>query len=223
MFSGLVSKIPKSGAWLVYAKKVMGTLLFGAALYFLRTVLPYQVFRPLVLVCLLVASLYFAFLERTPVTTKNFRAVRLGLALIFFATALWWSNPGKGEVSAERISWAPYSEAALAQASAAGQPVVLYFHAEWCVACKELDRVSLSDSRVVEASREFMMLQADMTRVDSPEAVSTAFQYSVWGFPTLVFFGGDGREMRELRIVEFVPPEELLDRFRKLKRGSREK
>ncbi|RJP73800.1 MAG: DUF255 domain-containing protein [Candidatus Abyssobacteria bacterium SURF_17] len=220
MFSGLVSKIPRSGAWLVYAKKVMGTLLFGAALYFLRTVLPYQVFRPLVLLCLLAASLYFAFFERTPVTTKKFRIVRLSLGLVFFAVALWWSNPGKGETSGESISWAPYSDAALAQAAAVGQPAVVYFHAEWCGACKELDRLSFSDPRVVRASRDFIMLQADMTRTNSPEATSLAYSYGIWGFPTIVFLGPDGREIGDLRIVQFVPPEELLDRFRLLKRAS---
>jgi thiol:disulfide interchange protein DsbD len=45
-FSGMVNRIPKSGVWMVYAKKLMGSLLFAAALYFLNTIIPFRYFSP---------------------------------------------------------------------------------------------------------------------------------------------------------------------------------
>jgi len=216
VFSGLLHKLPKSGAWLVYSKKVMGTLLFGAALYFLHTVIPGSIFGPLVFVCLAAAGLYFAFFERTPVSTGAFRAVRLSLGIAFVALALWWSVPDSGATSGGRIDWRPYSEEALEQARTDGRPVVIDFFADWCVACKELDRVSFSDMRVAGASRGFVMLRADMTETNTLKASALTYRYKIFGFPTIVFLGPDGQEREELRIMQFVPADVVLDRFGKL-------
>lgn len=216
-FSSLLTRIPKSGAWMVYAKKIMGTLLFAAALYFLRTPLPQAVFRPLVLLSLVAAGLYFGFLEKTPVATKKFRAVRLALGAFFLGAALWWSVPGTA-ASSEGIDWQPYSESALDDATGSGRPVLIYFFAEWCVGCQQLDRVTFNDPRVVQASAEFVALKADLTRAKTAEAFELKLRYGIWGFPTIVFLEPDGRERQELRVVQFLPPDELLERFDKFKR-----
>jgi uncharacterized protein YyaL (SSP411 family)/cytochrome c biogenesis protein CcdA len=218
-FSGLMDKLPRSGGWLVYSKKVMGTLMFGAAAYFLHTVVPDILFGPLVLVGLAAAGLYFGFFEKTPVTTKTFRAVRLFLGISFFMLAVWWSVPESAATSKERINWQAYSEEALEEAREIGQPVVIDFFADWCVACVELDRVSFSDPQVVEAASDIVMLRANLTNSNTPEASGLAFRYRIIGFPTLVFLDSDGRERTDLRIVQFVPPKVVLDRLNRLKSG----
>jgi uncharacterized protein YyaL (SSP411 family)/cytochrome c biogenesis protein CcdA len=221
-FSGLIHKLPKSGGWLVYSRKVMGTLMFGAAFYFLRTVVPDILFGPLVLVGLAAAGLYFGFLEKTPVTTKTFRAVRLFLGISFFMVAIWWSAPVSTATTDEHIEWQPYSEQAIEQARENGKPVVIDFYADWCVACVELDRVSFADPHVIEASRDIMMLRADLTQSNTPEASSLAFRYRIFGFPTLVFLDSDGRERADLRIMQFVPAGVVLDRLNRLKESPAE-
>ncbi|MBI5115613.1 thioredoxin family protein [Candidatus Poribacteria bacterium] len=219
-FSSLISKVPKSGAWLVYTKKVMGTLLFAAALYFMHTLVPERAFRPLVLLCLVTAALYFGFLEKTPTSTRRFRIARLSLGALYLGLAAWWWLPPDVESSTARIEWKPYSESALQAAQAGGRPTVIYFHADWCIVCKELERLSLPDRRVVDASRDFVMLKADLTRTDSPEALALAIRYSIWGFPTLVFIGPDGIERQHLRIEQFEPPAVILEKLIKLKGSS---
>jgi thiol:disulfide interchange protein DsbD len=216
-FSGLIQKLPKSGGWLVYSKKVMGTLMFGAAAYFLHTVVPDILFGPLVLIGLAAAGLYFGFFEKTPVTTKTFRAVRLFLGISFFVLAIRWSMPESAATSSDRIDWQTYSEEALEQARESGKPVVIDFFADWCVACVMLDRVSFSDPQVIDAAEGVVMLRADMTNANTPEASALAFRYKIFGFPTLVFLDSSGRERTDLRIVEFVPPIVVLDRLNRLK------
>ena len=215
-FSGMVHKIPRSGGWLVYAKKVMGSLLFAATLYFLHTIIPGSIFNSIVLVSLVAAALYFGFFEKTPVKTIMFRTIRLALGAILLGVSLWWGMPAGEIAQGSRISWQPYSEAALDQAKESGRPVVIDFFADWCIPCKELDRFSFSDQQVIQLSKDFVMLKADVTRGSSPEVKSLLKQYSIRGVPTIVFIGPDGREQEDLRIVQFEPANEVLSRFKKL-------
>ena len=215
-FSGMVHKVPRSGEWLVFAKKVMGSLLFVAALYFLHTVIPPRVFRSIVLLSLVAAGLYFGFFEKTPVRSLVFRVVRLFLAAVFLGVAFWWGMPAAETSSGPHIDWQPYSEAALEQAGEAGQPAIIDFYADWCIPCKELDKNSFSDSRVIELSRGMVMMKADVTRGDSPVTRRLIERYGIRGVPTIVFIGPDGREREDLRVVQFEPPDEIEDRMEKL-------
>ncbi len=215
-FSGMVHKIPKSGEWLVYAKKVMGSLLFAAALYFLSTIIPGSIFNSIVLVSLVAAGLYFGFFEKTPVRTIAFRAVRIALGAVFLGVSLWWGMPSGEIAPGSGISWQPYSETALDQAKESGRPVVIDFFADWCIPCKELHKFSFSDQRVIQLSKDFTMLKADVTRGSSPEVKALLKQYSIRGVPTIVFIGSDGREREDLRIVQFENAGEVLSRFQKL-------
>jgi len=97
-FSGMVSRIPKSGAWMVYAKKLMGSLLFAAALYFLNTIIPFRYFSPLVLISLVAAGLYFGFFENSPAKSLVFKGIRLAVAALFLGAAFWWGMP-EGDMS----------------------------------------------------------------------------------------------------------------------------
>lgn len=215
-FSGMVHKIPKSGEWLVYAKKVMGSLLFAAALYFLSTIIPGSIFNSIVLVSLVAAGLYFGFFEKTPVKTIAFRAVRIALGAIFLGVSLWWGMPAGEIAPGSGINWQPYSETGLDLAKGSGSPVVIDFFADWCIPCKELDRFSFSDQSVIQLSKDIVMLKADVTRGSSPEVKSLLKQYSIRGVPTIVFIGSDGREREDLRIVQFENASEVLSRFQKL-------
>ena len=215
-FSGMVHKIPRSGEWLVYAKKVMGSLLFIAALYFLSTIIPGSIFNSIVLVSLVAAGLYFGFFEKTPVRTIAFRAVRTALGAVFLGVSLWWGVPSGEIVPGSGINWQPYSETALDLAKESGSPVVIDFFADWCIPCKELHKFSFSDQRVIQLSKDIVMLKADVTRGSSPEVKSLLKQYSIRGVPTIVFIGSDGREQQDLRIVQFENAGEVLSRFQKL-------
>ncbi len=219
-FSGLISKVPKSGAWMVYAKKLMGALLFAAAFYFLSTVLPKGLFHSLVAVALTAAGLYFGFFEPTPVKTWRFRVVRYIFAIVFIAAAIWWGIPSGTAVAESGIAWKPYSGDAVIQAAADKKPTIVDFYADWCIPCKELDKLSFSDPRVVAVSKNFVMLKADLTKGNSPEAKELIARYGIKGVPTVVFIASDGQEIRDLRINQFEKADPVLARFNALASSS---
>ena len=62
--------------------------------------------------------------------TWSKRWMRAGLAAVLAGWALL----------AQALEVKPYSEQALAAAQAAGQPVAVHFHAEWCGTCKQQEK-----------------------------------------------------------------------------------
>jgi len=220
-FSGLVSKVPKSGGWMVYAKKIMGALLFAATLYFLNPILPKPLHKTLVVIALTAAGLYFGFFEKTPAKTWRFKVVRYLFAIFFIGGAIWYNTPA--EVVSESfagIEWQKYSETAIAQAKIDRRPIVIDFYADWCIPCKELDKFSFSDPRVIEAGKGMVTLKADLTKGNAPEVKEMIADYSIKGVPTVIFVNSEGVELKELRINQFEKADVVLERFNSLLKAS---
>src|SRR5262249_57033264 len=59
-------------------------------------------------------------------------------------------------------------EAALARAAAEHRPVMIDFFAEWCAACKELDRETYVGPSVVAEAQRFVRIKVDGTNTPDP-------------------------------------------------------
>ncbi len=70
--------------------------------------------------------------------------------------------------------------------------------------------MTFRDSEVVELSREFVTIKVDLTRGGVELHDRLVAEYDVRGVPTVIFLTPEGEEMRELRVVDFMPPGEFL-------------
>ena len=228
MFSGSLSKLPRSGAWMVWVRKIFGFILLAMAVYFLKTLFPTALLYHLALAMILfVAGLYLAWLEPTQTPGKAFRAVRTVVGIVFFGAALLIASSGiqahldeaagagSGGPSANAIAWEAYSEAKLADALSAGRPVFIDSFADWCIPCKEMDKRTFSRPEVIELSREFAMLKADLTSRKDPGVGEFYEKYRIKGVPTLIFIKPDGTEMAELRGAGFEPKDVFLAKMKR--------
>lgn len=103
-------------------------------------------------------------------------------------------------------------EAQLADARAAGEPVVIDFYADWCISCKVIEREVFGDPEVAAAMDGVRRLRPDVTaNTDSDQALQDKF--NVVGPPTLIFIDADGEEQRHQRIVGEIGADEYLDRL----------
>lgn len=97
------------------------------------------------------------------------------------------------EVRFERVRSIAELDARLAQAAAAGQPVLLDFYADWCVSCKEMERFTFSDPKVRARLAGVVMLQADVT-ANNADDKALLKRFGLFGPPGIILFGADGRE-----------------------------
>jgi thiol:disulfide interchange protein DsbD len=223
IFSGSLNKLPRSGAWMVWVRKIFGFILIGMALYFVQSLIPNTLYYHLALaLTMLVGGIYMAWLEPTKTAGRAFPYVRTAVGIIFLAIALVVTamgiqayldealteklqglTSGAGGITLNQIAWSPYSEEKVAAALRDGKPVFIDSFADWCIPCKELDKFTFSQPEVIAASREFVCLKADLT--DNKDEVVKAFyrKYGVKGVPTLIFLKPDGAEIADLRTTGF--------------------
>jgi thiol:disulfide interchange protein DsbD len=64
------------------------------------------------------------------------------------------------------------------------------------------------------------MIKVDVTQSGNPIDESLLKQYGVKGVPTVVFLDADGIERKDLRLVDFLPPESFLGVMAELKQDS---
>lgn len=208
-FSSLLSRLPKSGAWMVWVKYVFAIVMMGAAAFYLALALvpSYAVYT--VPITLVAGGIYLGFLERSGVESSAFRRIKWALG----AAAVLAGVLGFTHLQKPAMEWEPYSESVLEQARAERRITFIDFTAEWCIPCLELDQVTFKDERVIEATSDFTRVRVDLTRYDSPESEALRRKFDVAGVPTLLFLGTDGREIEGSRVVGFIGPDELLRRI----------
>lgn len=210
-FSGALSALPRSGAWMIYAKKVMGIAMLAVALYFLQPFLTDRQVGMAALVFALGSGLYLGWLERSRMASRWFPAVRVAVAVAIVAVGAWLSLPLLAERAEAR--WQDYSATALQTAREAGRPTIIDFYAEWCLPCKELDRNTFSDGEVIRSLERFELFKADLTSFESEPVRQLRDEYEVIGVPTIVFIDSSGTELTDLRLHGFEPPRGFLDRL----------
>ncbi len=215
VFSGALSSLPRSGVWLIYAKKVMGLALLAVAIYFLQPLLTDRILGMIVLGFAVASGIYLLVLARAPGQVAGFAPLRLAIALLALGVGLWAGLPLMRARAESR--WSPYSSMALQEARDEGRPVIIDFSADWCLPCKELERSTFSDARVRTEMGRFALLQADLTSFESEPVRELRDRFAVVGVPTIVFMDPRGEERADLRLHGFEDPGRFLARLQQVR------
>jgi thiol:disulfide interchange protein DsbD len=210
IFSGSIHRLPRSGDWMVWVRKVFGFILLAMAVFFLKTLSPHPLAYPLALALILVtAGVYLAWIAPVAGTGRGFAWLRNIVGIGFFAAALFMIVTGSMS-DVEAVRWSPFSEKMLERALQEGKPVLIDFYADWCAPCKELDRHTFTAPEVIEFSRRFITLKVDLTATGDPEVEAFRKKYRILGVPTLIFMKPDRNEIENIRVMKFEPPEVFL-------------
>ena len=215
-FSGLLTKIPQSGMWMIWVRKLFGVLLIGVALYFFlpqaKHIYDQQGFFFGLLA--IFGGLLLGFLDHAPGYTKNFKIGRgiFGVLMILFGIFL--VNKAIQAKSSE-LNWVHYQNETIAELQQEGKPIFIDFYADWCAPCKEMDRTTFKDERVIEIAKQIKMVKVDCTAPDGNIKMFME-KYKVTGMPTLVFIGKNGEEVFEMREIGYLGADGFLEKVNRL-------
>jgi len=125
--------------------------------------------------------------------------------------------PARG-ASVHELSFRPIKsladlERAVAEARAQDRAVMIDFTADWCTSCKEMERYTFSDPRVQQALGGAELLRANVTANDA-EDQALLKHFGIIGPPTIAFYGRDGTERPQYRVVGYMKAEPFAEHAR---------
>ncbi len=231
--------MPRAGAWMDTVKAVFGVLFLGLAIWMLeRFLAPFWILL-MVGALLIACGVYLGGLERLADDASGWKRLwkSLGVVLLLLGAMELIGAFGGGrdalqplrgvfgggeQAQAEalpfqRVKSIAEVEAAIAAANANGKPLLFDFYADWCVACKEMEKYTFTAPAVHTALADFVLVKADVTANDDIDQALMQ-RYGIIGPPATLFFGLDGSEQRDLRLIGFEAVDEFVARTQRVAR-----
>jgi len=235
------SLLPRAGAWMNHVKKIFGLLLVAVAIWMVNPVLPVTASMALWGAFAILCAAFLRVGEAVPQGAAAGAYATRALGVLMLLGGLFElvgaASAGRdvlqplahlrGAENGATIAAAGTSEAHNAEPrftrvrtvadldqalASAKKPVMLDFYADWCVSCKEMERLTFTDTRVQAAMQEMHLLQADVT-ANSEEDRALMKRFSLFGPPGIVMFDAGGNEVPQARIIGYQPPEKFLRRL----------
>jgi thiol:disulfide interchange protein DsbD len=215
--------LPRAGAWMDMVKKLIGAMMLGVAAWMLERIVPARVAMILWAIPLIIAAVVLwqatARTRRTILITRAIGVVSAlyGLTIVAGA-ALGGTDPlsplarathgSEQELAFRTIKSVDDLQREVSAAKANSQPVLLDFYADWCVSCKEMEKYTFSDAKVQASLKKALLLRADVTKNDEQDQALLK-HFGIFGPPTIAFYGANGEERRNYRVVGYMKAPEF--------------
>ena len=217
--------LPRAGAWMDGVKKAFGVALLATAWSLLAPVLPPAFYLGGWAVLCIVTAIWLRAIDPLPVHAPAGLRVLKGVAVVLLlvgcvqlvgafsgASDPW--RPLAGLRATEAAPKLPFERVRTlaeleARISAAGRPVLVDYYADWCVACKDMERSTFADDRVRQRLAGWTLLQVDVT-ANSDDDKALLARFGLFGPPGIVFFDARGVEVPNVRVVGFQSADAFL-------------
>jgi len=215
--------LPRAGAWMDNVKAVFGVMLIGIAIWMLERIIPAEIAMLSWAILFIVSAIYLGAFESTQ-TKSGWLKLLKGFALVLFLYGLmiliglmggskdmfqplktFQGGLGSAQAQSEHLSFKTIKSIEELEAELAkGQPVMLDFYADWCISCKEMEKLTFTQPQVHQALAGVTLLQADVTKNDDIDKALMK-KFGLIGPPAILFFSPSGIEQKAQRVVGFKP------------------
>jgi thiol:disulfide interchange protein DsbD len=218
------SLLPRAGTWMESVKRFFGVLMLAMALWMVAPVLP-GLAQMLLWALLLIG--YGCWLLKG---RKQWAAMALGVvSVVLGATQLVGAASGgrdplaplahlAGGAPAQKLAFTRIKtvdqlDAALAQTG--GKTAMLDFYADWCVSCKEMEKLTFVDPAVRARLANTLLLQVDVTANDAADRAMLK-RFGLFGPPGIILFDRGGKEIPDSRVIGYQDKNKFLASLSKL-------
>jgi thiol:disulfide interchange protein DsbD len=209
--------LPRAGPWMDLVKKLFGVMMLAVAAWMLARIVPERVALSLWAVpALILAWLLWSQTRGHSAATWGLRAAGAiaGLygVVLTAGSALGGTDPlAPIPAFATRAHELPFRsiksvadlDREIAQAKVQGHGVMVDFSADWCTSCREMERYTFTDAAVQAALSTTVLLRANVTQNDADDQALLQ-RFGIFGPPTIAFYGADGQERTQYRVVGYM-------------------
>ncbi|TPV47861.1 protein-disulfide reductase DsbD [Pantoea deleyi] len=213
--------LPKSGPWMQTVKEGFGFVILALPVFLLERVIG-DVWGLRLWSLLGVAFFGWAFSVSLHARSSGWRVVQIVMlaAALISARPLqdWAFGTSAAQQAVAALPFQPVQtpqqlDSALQKAG--GRLTMVDLYADWCVACKEFEKYTFSDSAVRDSLRQVQLLQANVT-ANSARDNALLQHLQVLGLPTILFFDAQGREIPGSRLTGFLNAADFRAHLQKL-------
>ncbi|EGQ7931600.1 protein-disulfide reductase DsbD [Vibrio vulnificus] len=217
--------LPKAGGWMDRVKTLFGFVLLAAPIFLLERILP-EMWSTALWSALGIAAFGWLYHVKNSLEFGGWKQSAVGIIAVLglFASAqpalnYWFADSTQqaqtSEVSFIKIRNVEELQQQLALAKQAKKPVMLDFYADWCVACKEFEKYTFHDPAVAAQLKQFVLLQADVTR-NQAQDIELLQAQQVLGLPTIDFWDAQGNPVSNARLTGFMQATPFLEHIQRI-------
>ncbi|EHT4942628.1 Thiol:disulfide interchange protein DsbD precursor [Vibrio vulnificus] len=217
--------LPKAGGWMDRVKTLFGFVLLAAPIFLLERILP-EMWSTALWSALGIAAFGWLYHVKNSLEFGGWKQSAVGIIAVLglFASAqpalnYWFADSTQqaqtSEVSFIKIRNVEELQQQLALAKQAKKPVMLDFYADWCVACKEFEKYTFHDPAVAAQLKQFVLLQADVTR-NQAQDIELLQAQQVLGLPTIDFWDAQGNPASNARLTGFIQAAPFLEHIQRI-------
>ena len=210
--------LPRAGAWMEMVKTFFGVLMLGLAVWIVAPVVPGWVAMLGWGALGIVYGTYLLRVKRMGWLAKTFGLL---FALFGLVQLTGMATGGKdplvplahlragGVQHTEFKHIRSLAELDQAVAESGGRIVMLDFYADWCVSCKEMEKITFTDERVKAQFAKMLLLQADVT-ANNADDKALLKRFGLFGPPGIIFFDKQGHEIPGGRVIGYQDADKFM-------------
>ncbi len=216
--------VKRIGKYLPIVNTIFGFLFLIVAVWLIERIVSIELSAILWALVALILLLQFIFSSDLKILNKYFRFAVIAIFssyILLQSLGIYQNNNYNPSFSfVEQKNFLEFKiiherENLIREINSSGKFTMVDLYADWCIACKELEKYTFSDQRVSSILNQLNLVKYDITESTEGSAEFLS-DYSLFGPPVILFFDDNGKEVKDARVVGFVDSDTFLEKLNKI-------